>query len=229
MKKIIFILVVFCAVSIDNAAAQWGIHNSPNGDFAPGVVLSDINNSKIQIGVATCLRCYSEQAKEKDVVFRTVGGGNTIFSFFQAFSSSDTRKIIFAREDASVMEVSASGKVKIGDVATPGDYRLYVEKGILTEKVRVAVSTSSSWADYVFDKSYRLPTLSYVEKYIKANKHLPNVPSAQDVVKDGIDIMQMQSKLLEKIEELTLYMIEANKKTQELEAEVKKLKGQKKP
>ena len=99
-----------------------------------------------------------------------------------------------------------------------------VEKGILTEKLKVATIASADWADYVFDEKYKMLSLEEVEKFVKANKHLPNVPSAEEMSKNGLDIVTSDSKLLEKIEELTLYMIEMNKEIKALKAENVKLK-----
>lgn len=68
------------------------------------------------------------------------------------------------------------------------------------------------WPDYVFDEKHDLMTLKNLEKYIKQNKHLPEIPSSEDVKKDGVDLVEMNKLLLKKIEELTLYIIELNKK-----------------
>lgn len=103
------------------------------------------------------------------------------------------------------------GTVRIGNVAVTGGYKLYVQTGILTEKIKVAVNGSAQWADYVFAKDYQLMPLAKVEQYIKTNQHLPNVPSAAEMVKEGNDLGKTTAKLLEKIEELTLYMIETRK------------------
>jgi trimeric autotransporter adhesin len=106
-----------------------------------------------------------------------------------------------------------TGKVMVGNVTAPNGYKLFVEQGILTERVKVAIKTSGNWADYVFDKNYQLPALSMVEQYINQHKHLPGIPSASEVVKEGIDLGEMNAKLLAKIEELTLYIITINKET----------------
>ncbi|WP_460945862.1 TMF family protein [Spirosoma daeguense] len=102
---------------------------------------------------------------------------------------------------------------------TPSGYKLFVEDGILTEKVKVAVKNTSEWSDYVFDNSYKLKELSEVEKFIQANKHLPGVPSASEVVEQGIDVAKMDAKLLEKIEELTLYLINLKQEVNSLRAD----------
>lgn len=126
------------------------------------------------------------------------------------------------------MQINDDGKVLVGNVTVPTTptqlYKLYVEGGILTEKVKVAIKTSTNWSDHVFEDKYKLKPLSEVEKYIKENKHLPNIPSSEELVKDGMDLGEMHAKQMEKIEELTLYMIEMKKEIEELKKENKELK-----
>ena len=111
---------------------------------------------------------------------------------------------------------TTNGKMYIGSTAVypnaTGNYKLFVEGGILTEKVKVALRSSANWADYVFAEDYKLMPLSEVEQFIKENKHLPGVASATELSKNGLDIAEMQAKHMEKIEELTLYLIEKDKK-----------------
>lgn len=106
-------------------------------------------------------------------------------------------------------------------------YKMAIGGGILTEKVRVATNGTMFWADFVFDKNYKLRPLSEVETYIKANNHLPEIPSTADVNKNGIDLAETQALLLQKVEELTLYVIEQNKKIEKLEGKVRKLSRKK--
>lgn len=103
-------------------------------------------------------------------------------------------------------------------------YNLFVNGGILTEEVRVMLKTQ--WADYVFEESYNLPNLEEVEQFIKENKHLPNVPSAKEVAQNGIELGEMAKIQQEKIEELTLYIIEQNKINKEQQREIDELKEQ---
>ncbi|MBA4853950.1 hypothetical protein [Emticicia sp. BO119] len=103
--------------------------------------------------------------------------------------------------------------------STANSYRLIVQDGIITEKIKVAVKGTNDWADYVFEPSYQLMSLDKVESFVKENKHLPNVPSAEDMSKNGLDVSQTSAKLMEKIEELTLYIIEMNKEIKSLKAE----------
>lgn len=82
------------------------------------------------------------------------------------------------------------------------------------------------WADYVFRKDYKLNSLEDVEKHINEKGHLPNIPTAQEVLENGINVADMNSKLLEKIEELTLYSIEQNKQLKLQAEEIKTLRKQ---
>jgi|GEM_PF-2260014 len=119
------------------------------------------------------------------------------------------------------MGIMNNGKVFIGPASMasslPGTYNLYVANGILTEKVRVAIQGTVDWADYVFAKDYKLMPLKQVESYVKENKHLPDVPAATEVVKDGIDVAAMDAKLMQKVEELTLYVIQQQKQIEALQ------------
>jgi len=78
---------------------------------------------------------------------------------------------------------------------------------------------SNPWADYVFDESYNLKSLSEVEAYIKENKHLPDIPSAKEVYEEGLSVGDMQAKQMAKIEELTLYIIDLQKQVNALKNE----------
>jgi hypothetical protein len=118
---------------------------------------------------------------------------------------------------------TAPGGAGAGGLGLPasfsgGAYRLYVQDGIMTEKLKVALRNSADWADYVFAPEYKLAPLEEVETFIKANKHLPNVPSAEEMATNGIDVTKTSAKLMEKIEELTLYIIELNKEINKLKA-----------
>lgn len=125
---------------------------------------------------------------------------------------------------------SYEGRVKIGNVPTQFDgYKLYVEQGILTEKVKVAVKGSADWFDHVFKKDYPLMPLSELEQFIQKNEHLPDVPTTNEVVTNGLDLGKMNALLLKKVEELTLYLIQLNKELEETKKELKKLKEEQKP
>jgi hypothetical protein len=120
---------------------------------------------------------------------------------------------------------SYQGRVKIGNVGTNYDgYKLYVEEGILTEKVKVAVKNSEDWYDHVFNEDYHLMPLTALEKYIAENKHLPDMPTTKEVTTNGLDLGKTQGLLLKKVEELTLYLIELKKDLEQTKKELAELK-----
>jgi hypothetical protein len=117
------------------------------------------------------------------------------------------------------MVIQENGYVGIG--TTTPDSKLAVNGKIHTKEVKVDLI---GWADFVFEDKYELPTLKEVENHIKEKGHLKNIPSAKDVSKNGIYLGEMNAKLLQKIEELTLYTIQQEKKIKQQEKELKKLK-----
>lgn len=120
-----------------------------------------------------------------------------------------------------LLTIHGNGNVGIGTENTFG-FKLAVDGKIICEELKIEMS--ENWSDYVFDENYNLKSLEEVESFIKANKHLPNVPSAKEVGTNGYNISDMDAKLLEKIEELTLYVIEQNKKIEEQAKENVELK-----
>jgi hypothetical protein len=104
------------------------------------------------------------------------------------------------------------------------NFNFAVEGKVVAQSIYVIASGSPNWADYVFASDYKLPKLSDVESYYKANRHLPEIPSAKEVAENGINLGDMNTLLLKKVEELTLYMVDLNKKVEKLEAENQSLK-----
>ena len=92
---------------------------------------------------------------------------------------------------------------------------------IKAQDINVALPNA---ADYVFDANYDLKSLSDVESYVKENKHLPGVPSAKEIAENGMSVSQMSNIFLEKIEELTLHMIQLEKENKALKAEMEQMR-----
>jgi hypothetical protein len=162
--------------------------------------------------------------------------GEGIYYPWGTSASNVVNRPLFAWENGNtqLMRIAASGKVGIGLDApytfptTAGsvnvsNYKLFVKGGILTEEVRVALGTT--WADYIFAKDYKLPTLAEVEAQIKEKGHLANVPSAAEVKANGIEVGEMAKIQMAKIEELTLYIIEQNKTNETQSKEIAELKA----
>jgi hypothetical protein len=131
-----------------------------------------------------------------------------------------------ASGDVNLMRIDAtSGNVGIG-TDNPGSFKLAVEGKIGAREIKV--SLTNPWPDYVFGKKYRLLNLDEVEKHIKTFNHLPGMPSAAEIEKNGgIELGEMNRKLLEKVEELTLYMIDLKKENEQIRAELKRLSDKK--
>jgi len=106
------------------------------------------------------------------------------------------------------------GNVAIGKIAPRDDYKLTVDGSILCEKIKVVTHAG---ADFVFEDGYSLKAINELESYVNSHKHLPDVPSANEMINDGLELTEMNILLLRKVEELTLYIIEQNKRIEKLE------------
>jgi hypothetical protein len=104
------------------------------------------------------------------------------------------------------LRLTNSGNVGIGTTTT-GSHKLAVDGSIGAKEIKV----ETEWSDFVFDEDYELRSIEEVEQYIKENGHLPEIPDQETVKKNGVNLGEMNAKLLQKIEELTLYMIDINK------------------
>lgn len=118
--------------------------------------------------------------------------------------------------------INPSGQVGIGTTNTHG-FKLAVNGQMIAEEVRVLLN--ADWPDYVFADDYKLTELDDLERFIETNNHLPGIPSAKEVKENGIAVGEMNALLLEKIEELTLYMIELKKENDQIKQELAKLQS----
>lgn len=149
-----------------------------------------------------------------------IAGGNSGLNFWKPSGSNNVGNYY--------MFLADNGKVSIGldpNAANTynGNYKLYVGTGIMTEKVKVAIKTTSDWADYVFADDYELQPLSEVKAFIEKENHLPDVPSAEEVVESGVNVAEMDALLLRKIEELTLHLIELEERNETLEQRLERV------
>ncbi len=148
---------------------------------------------------------------------------------FYIFSNNVNTMPIIVQETGNVLLTPKSGNVGIG-TTNPQNYKLAVNGTIAATKIKITANVEG--ADFVFEDDYNLRSLTETEKFIKKNKHLPEIPSAKDMKENGLDMSEFQIKLLQKIEEQTLHMIAMNKKLEEQnkrlktqENEIKKLKS----
>lgn len=125
-------------------------------------------------------------------------------------------QFIIRRNQTEVMRLTADGKVGIGYWNPKG--KLDVNGTIRCKELKVE---TANWSDFVFDDNYQLPDLQEVKTHINTHKHLPGIPSESEVVENGINVGEMQAKLLLKIEELTLYVIQQQEQIDDLKSKLK--------
>ena len=190
-----------------------------------GIAVSDPQH-KLDVGGNLLLRNLTNQGGAGAVIsFSSFGGfdpGPRIRSYLDYASGpqSSSRLILSSYNSGYEDELTLmQGKVGIGTL-NPSD-KLSVNGNIRAREIKVE---NGNWPDYVFEPSYKSASLMDIEQFIKENKHLPDIPSAKDVQKDGVNLGEMNAKLLKKIEEMTLYLIEQHKRLDKLQAEIDDLK-----
>lgn len=178
-------------------------------------------NEKLSIHTGTGLLAYPNTLGNKISFWRAgpnndfgIGLNAGVLQFFTAGQD----KIAFGWGNANnfiekISFYTGSGQVGINTTNVTGGYQLAVNGKIRSKEVVV----ESGWADYVFDEKYKLKPLKEVENFIVQNKHLPGIPSAAEVEKYGLHLGDTQKRMMEKIEELMLYVIQLNKRIEELE------------
>ncbi|HEY4797916.1 MAG TPA: hypothetical protein VII99_02455, partial [Bacteroidia bacterium] len=159
--------------------------------------LSPDGNLKIGLGA------INAQSK-----LEVVGSTNDASGSALNIMRQDGTSLVFVKNDGNVDIGTQSQRTALTVHGTINSCEVVVEK--------------SNWCDYVFEKDYPLISLPELEKYLKEQKHLPKIPSAVEVEKNGINLGEMNKLLMEKMEEMTLYIIEQDKKIKELQRTVQK-------
>lgn len=142
------------------------------------------------------------------------------------YASNNNGDIVLSTREIGRIIVHSNGRIGINTSYNNAGFQLAVDGNIICEDITTLPRVA--WPDYVFSKTYKLKPLREVEKFIANNHHLPGVPSAKQIEQKGIQLGDMQKRMMEKIEELTLYIIELNKKNEALGKEISKLKKSKK-
>lgn len=131
-------------------------------------------------------------------------------------SGNNTGRVIIRTNGSDRLYVDQLGNVSIATTATAAGYKLHVGGKAICEELKV--QTVVNWPDYVFEKNYALRPLHELEDYIRANKHLPEIPAAAEVEKNGMEVGDMQKRMMRKIEELTLYILQLKQEIDLLKA-----------
>lgn len=151
-----------------------------------------------------------------------INGTNTLVNFNEGainrgfIYQSGTRLMIGEQGSSGIINLAAS-QIAVGNVVpAASDYRLTVTGKVICEELKVRLS--NAWPDYVFDDNYKLRNYEELRQYIASNKHLPGIPAAAEVEKNGLEVGDMQKRMMEKMEELTLYILELEQRIKVLEA-----------
>lgn len=199
---------------LNNSTGVGNVFLGPRiGELTPGATTPYTNaNDKLLIG-----RYYNLNPAEVPLIYGDFLGRKLGIGFRSTFAPT--------RPDG--FPITSGTPTGGGSPVDVSAYKLFVDGGILS--TAITVSTFANWADYVFASDYQLKSLDEVEKFIKENGHLQNIPSAQEIAESGFELSNMARLQQEKIEELTLYLIQQNKEIQELKkqnAEIAELKEQ---
>lgn len=135
---------------------------------------------------------------------------------------NDDAEIRFRVDGSTKLLVTPEGSIGIG-TTDPGEYRLAVEGTIGAREIRVH---TDNWADFVFADDYSLMPLQSLETFIREEKRLPGIPAESEIRANGIPVGEMQVKLLQKVEELTLYVLALQKSNEQLKERMNELGSQ---
>jgi hypothetical protein len=212
-----------------------GSNNTGNGYNALFANTTGSNNTAVGYNVLSANTKGSNNTAigNNALLINTTGNNNTAFGHFAGMNSTGNRNV-FIGNYAGYYESTGADKLYLandsnktilyGDFSTgqvllgkqqptgytfKGTRTLNVLGGIITDSLRIA--PGNQWADYVFSDTYQLMPLDKLDQYIQSNKHLPNIPSAKEVENNGIELGSINALLLEKIEELNLYIIQQQK------------------
>lgn len=191
-----------------NVLVARGGGNMGIGTHAPGAKLHIIGADNDGSTASMIIQSGSQQ---------TLFDGNEIDGLSGLYLNNNT--------NTNVSIARGGGGVRIGAKNIPAGYKLSVDGKVICEELKVQLS--QNWPDYVFQEDYDLPTLKEVAASIETLGHLPGIPSAASIeAEGGIEIGEMQRKMMEKIEELTLYMIDMSEKMEKLEKENAEMRSQ---
>ncbi len=187
---------------------------SPNAKLDIKAATGDIMVLETTSAINNVMR-FKNQGIENGAIYSLAGQDD-----FYIRATNPTGKLILQNAGSISMILDENQRVGIG-TANP-TYKLSVAGTISCGEL--IIEDVTGWADFVFEDDYSLMSLKDLDKYIQTNKHLPEIPTTAEVEENGISVGEMNTKLLQKIEELTLYVIELKKENEKQSSEIQELK-----
>ena len=178
-----------------------------------------LNNYQAYVGKLAELEVYDQGTTNPPVGSEWYTTGNAgIDATTNYFGSKNNAPVIIKTNDLERLRINSDGKILIKTTQAPAsDADFAINGNIYAKKIKI---TQLNWADFVFDTSYKLPSLKELEQFLRINKHLPDIPSAKEIETDGLNVGDQQALLLRKIEELTLYIIQQQKQIDKLQEQI---------
>ncbi|MFN0276645.1 MAG: hypothetical protein ACKVPJ_12940, partial [Chitinophagales bacterium] len=215
-------------VTVNTGTPYTGFEMGINGDLHVSSQIAIGTTSAVSTAQATMSGTSDVLVIDGTDPYITLRDGDENLGYVQAlgedlrvgiFAANTDGRVIFSSNSTTRMYIDHNGNIVMGGASTTPKtgYKLNVDGNIVCEELRVEMYP---WADYVFDENYRLMSLEELEAYIGQHKHLPNVPSADEIENGGLHVGEMQATMMEKIEELTLYIIELKKQNDALAAKI---------
>lgn len=201
--------------TFNSASTTYGVYannTSPGAGSGYGVYGSSSGAGGVNYGV----RGFANSGDANYAIYGSASGGSAATPAYGVYGTASGTENYWAGYFSGT---TYSTTLRVGTTEAASGYIVSVGGKIICEELRVELE--ANWPDYVFDDNYKLKSIDELEKSIKENKHLPGMPSAKEVEEqNGFHVGEMQTKLLEKVEELTLYVIQLKKENDQLKKRV---------
>lgn len=196
-------------IIVEDSDAVLGLYSSGGGSYGSAVSLGETSEGNLV---------------DKWSMYRNTTGGGSFLGFSYGPNANYGSNLNFVRFSSSGAAEVIVGPLAVGTVASnvPTGVKLAVDGKVLCEELEVQLS--QDWPDYVFDEDYDLMPLEELEENLRRDKHLPGVPSAEEIATGGLEVGAMQARTMEKIEELTLYVLDLNRELKSVKKENAALK-----
>jgi hypothetical protein len=223
-RKLLLLLLLWCLISISYSVFAQTNYINATGYIGLGNA-SPTNYLQIGSGTGSL-----HTGGANGILFKSGSGDRSLFELHSpdglnrvVFQSLGQAYYLASLEQKPLLMQTEGGKIAIGTHYPDANATLTVKGSIASREVNVFTAAG---ADFVFEPDYKLPSLNEIERYVKQNKHLPDVPAAKEMIAKGVDLGTLNITLLQKVEELTLYLIEKDKQLFSQQQQIDALKAE---